>query len=141
VNTITRLDVNEVSPSNADLNESRRTQLGILQERIVLHGSRMWQLPLTYLTAVGGSLSFLRPDSVMKAEAMFVGLLGFGAALCFCMYGAHEGYRRTIRDINKVQRLLQVDEFAKCHWTHTWPYWALLIGGMLVCLVRLLTGR
>lgn len=104
-----------------DLNESRRTQLGILQQRIILHGSRMWQLPLTYLAAIGGSISLISPDRAVSSRLMSFGLLCFGVVLCFCMHGANEGYRRSINDMNKVERLLGIDEFAKNRRFHTLP--------------------
>jgi hypothetical protein len=112
--------------------ESLRTQLGMLQIRIGVHGSRLWQLPLTYLGVLVVSLSqFDRQDPVFAPWFVFSSLAIFGVLLLWCMYGAFEGYSRTVRDMNDVERKLSLVETTKNRISHYAPYFGILILGII----------
>ncbi|HEX5714657.1 MAG TPA: hypothetical protein VF179_00760 [Thermoanaerobaculia bacterium] len=112
--------------------ESLRTQLEILQTRIGVHGGRLWQLPLTYLGVLVVSLSqFDRQDPVFAPWFVFSSLTIFGVLLLWCMYGAFEGYKRTVKDMNDVERKLALVETTKNRVSHYAPYFGILVLGIL----------
>lgn len=115
--------------------ESLRTQLELLQTRIGVHGGRLWQLPLTYLGVLAVSFSqFDSQGSVFAPWFVFSSLAVFGALLLWCMYGAFEGYKRTVIDMNEVERKLGLKETTKNRVSHYAPYFGILILGILFTL-------
>lgn len=113
--------------------ESKRVQLETLQNRIGLHGSRMWQLPLTYLGAIALALTAYSSDTGISIRSLFNALSLLGVAFVFCFYGAHEGYRRTAQTMQNLEKALEIEQTTKAHWSHTVPYFILLIIGIASC--------
>jgi hypothetical protein len=117
-----------------DLNDSRRIQLRVLQQRIGLHGTRMWQLPLTYLATIAGSVSLIsQSNDMVPLKYLFIVLLILGVFLTGCLFGADEGYSRTAKNMNTIERLLGLEEFTRNRKSHRWPYWALMLLGLAIC--------
>ena len=119
-----------------ELIASQRFQLEILQTRIGLHGSRMWQLPLTYLGAIALAVNAAANE---KYEISLFLVFGFmtvlGCILLWCLYGAEEGYSRAIKNMNEIERLLGLEEYTISHPAHRLPYYGLMIFGIVSCLL------
>lgn len=117
-----------------EIYESKRVQLLQLQERIGLHGSRMWQLPLTYLGGISLALTAAGSDKFQMNWGLLFALLALlGLIFLYCLFGAHEGYKRTATAMNEVEKFLGLTEWTKCHYSHTAPYWIMMIFGFFIC--------
>lgn len=115
--------------------ESKRAQVGMLQTRIGVHGSRLWQLPLTYLGVLVVSLSqFENKAGDFKPWFVFSSLSAFGVLLLWCMCGALEGYRRAISHMIRLEKELGLTATTVCRVSHYAPYFGLLILGILYTL-------
>jgi len=127
-------DQRNISCCKRDLNDSRRVQLEILQVRVNLHGSRMWQLPLTYLATIAGAVSFISKNSeIVPINDLFYYLCVLGLVFLFCFVGAYEGYTRTIKNMNAVERSLRIGDFSRSPYSHSLPYLSLLLLGIIFC--------
>ncbi len=118
------------------ITETKRVQLGILQTRIALHGTRMWQLPLTYLGLIAISLNALKSESpVFPTHIVFFLLAILGIIMTWCLYGAHRRYQQTVDDANELEAELKLSTYTLCDIYHTYPYYALMVFGALCCTV------
>ena len=118
------------------IGDSKRVQLEILMTRIVLHGNRMWQLPLTYLGLIAISLSVMTEDKLLFSKSMITILLTvLGIIMTWCLYGAHRRYQETVDDANELETELQIRTYTKCDSFHTFPYYALMIFGITCSLL------
>ena len=126
-------------PTEPQLRKSREVLLQTLQSRLNIHGSRLWQLPFTYIGFASVSISILlRGD--LRADAidiaMFLLALGLlGVFVENCMRGSREGYERTVRDINEVSRELGVKEYAQSPTSHILPYFRLMMASIIMILI------
>lgn len=112
--------------------ESKRAQINMLQTRIGVHGSRLWQLPLTYLGVLVVSLSQLESKAeIIKPWFIFISLSLFGLLLLWCMYGAYEGYKRAVWNLIRVEDELGLTVTTANRVSHYVPYFGLLILGIL----------
>ena len=126
-------DPSSISEKQKDRNDSLRVHLKILQTRISLHGSRMWQLPLTYLATIAGSVSFISGElAIVSTQDLFISLLLLGLIFLYCFYGASGGYIRAVQNMNEVEGELGIEKYAKHPMSHTLPYWTLLLLGVIV---------
>jgi hypothetical protein len=116
--------------------DSKRVQLEILQTRIGVHGLRMWQLPLSYLGLVAISLNALTteqkvfPDFIVLAALSILGII-----MTWALYGAHRRYQQTVDNANELEAELQIKKYAHCDAYHTYPYYGLMIFGIVCCLL------
>jgi len=121
--------------SEKDLNISRRVQLEILQNRIGLHGSRMWQLPLTYLGAIAISLTAASSDGVnLPIEVIFYLMAILGFIVTWCLRGAEEAYTRAANNMRELEKELRLQQYTRAKGLHRYPYYALMVFGILCCL-------
>jgi|SRR6188768_1917601 len=122
------------SPYDSEHLESRRAQLAQLQTRITSHGTRMWQLPLTYLGGIAVALT-AEVDTKLHLDIRLVfgclALLGF--IVFFCLLGAREGYMRATGSMRSVEQVLGLGEHTKAHPLHIVPYFALVVFGTGLC--------
>ena len=119
-----------------NLHQAKLTQLNLLQTRIGLHGNRMWQLPLTYLGLFGLSFSKTSEKAIMLPfVAIYFGLFAFGFVLLICFYGAYEGYTRTAKNMVTLEEELGLNPSTAKPWSHSWPYFGLLVLGTLLSLI------
>lgn len=115
--------------------DSKRVQLEMLQVRIGLHGSRMWQLPLSYLGLAAITLNSLaEKEQVFPAWIVFALLTVLGIIMTWALYGAHRRYQQTVDDVNELEAELHLKEYARCDPYHTHPYYGLMIFGIVCCL-------
>ena len=115
--------------------DSKRVQLGILQTRIGLHGSRMWQMPLSYLGLVAVCLNALVSEKkVIPSFILFTPLTFLGMIMLWALYGAHRRYQETVNDANELETELGLRKYTRCDSYHTYPYYALMIFGIICCL-------
>ncbi len=118
-----------------ELFESKRIQLQQLQSRIGLHGTRLWQLPLTYLGGIALGLTAAGSEKFFLNWGMLFSLLTvLGFIFLYCLSGAYEGYKRTAKAMNEVESELGLTTWTKCHHLHRVPYWLLMIFGIVICL-------
>ena len=118
-----------------DLLESRRVLLQVLQKRISLHGARMWQLPLTYLGAIAIGLNAATNNKVdLPLDIAFLLMALLGVILTWCLKGAEEGYIRTAKNMNEIEKALSLPEFTKSKSPHRHPYYMLMFFGIGCCL-------
>ncbi len=112
------------------------TQYEVLQSRINLHGSRMWQLPFTYLGLIGLiiSLTFGEDHSPLM-NWVFLGLSAVGLVLLWAWFGAYYGYRRTVENMNELEEKLKMGNFTRCYVSHFMPYLLLFILGIITSLL------
>lgn len=112
--------------------ESMRAQVNMLQTRIGIHGSRLWQLPLTYLGVLVVSLSQIESKAaIFKPWFIFLSLSLFGLLLLWCMCGACEGYNRAVKSLIRVEEQLGLTVTTAKRRSHYIPYFGLLILGIL----------
>ena len=122
----------QAPPQDSDANEGKRTQLEFLQTRIGLHGTRMWQLPLTYMGLLTLASSITPNDShIFPMWIIFVGLVSLGALLLWCMVGALEGYTRTARHMFRIETELGLLPSTKENTAHSIPYFAVIALGVI----------
>ncbi|SCZ73347.1 hypothetical protein SAMN04488118_1175 [Epibacterium ulvae] len=102
----------------------------ILQDRLVAHGNRLWQLPFSYagILAVSMGLAF-GEDPISKASELFLALGVLGICVLFCMYGSYEGYARSATFMRDTEQSLGLNpSTAKVGWTnHVVPYFVIAI--------------
>lgn len=114
------------------IGDSKRTQLEMLQNRIGLHGARMWQLPLTYLGFIAICMTTLTiEEKVFPTFLLFILLAVLGVIMTWCLYGADRRYRQTVKDAKKLEQELQLETYTSCDGYHTYPYYALMAFGMV----------
>lgn len=126
------------SPNGFDpekLDDSKRTQLTFLQTRLLGHGARMWQLPLTYLGAITVSISADQAKISFPVWTIYLLLYAVGFFFLWCEYGAYEGYERTVRDMNWRETQLGLRPTTKNKISHSLPYFLLIGLGMRFCLI------
>ena len=112
--------------------ESKRVQLGLLQKRISLHGSRMWQYPLTYLGTIAITLNgVLNKKTSLPLHMLFLSLSLLGFIFLYCHSGAFEGYRRTARNMQNLEEELGLKNCTQCPLSHWFPYVLLIIFGIM----------
>lgn len=115
-----------------EIGKSKRVQLQILQTRIALHGTRMWQLPLSYLGLIGLSLSFINSKELLFPQnIVFLSLAILGMIMLWCLCGAHRRYQQTVNDANELETELSLETYTDCDGYHTYPYYALMLLGIL----------
>ena len=115
--------------------DSKRVQLEVLQMRIGLHGSRMWQLPLSYLGLAAISLNVLSTEKeVFPGWVIFALLFLLGLLMTWALYGAHRRYQQTVDDANELETELQLKTYTHCDFYHTYPYYGLMLFGTFCCL-------
>lgn len=114
--------------------ENKRSHLPVLQQRLNLHGSRMWQFPFTYVGLIflvlGNMSSFV---GIVKGWLIFANLTLIGLILFGAFYGAYEGYRRTVKKMNEIELDLQLGETSRCFPSHYVPYFLMLIFEIIFC--------
>lgn len=104
-----------------------RAHMSILQTRASIHGSRMWQLPLSYIAVVvGASAIFRNNDPVVEPSWLFSGLSVIGAVMFLCVHGASEGYKRACYGMAEIEKYLDLPPTTKRPWSHYLPYYVLL---------------
>lgn len=113
--------------------ESRRVQLEVLQSRIALHGTRMWQLPVTYWGVILVALSSLDTGSpTWLLRTVLGGIAGLGILLLYALTGSREGYVRTALHMQRVERELGLIVTTHGPRSHIWPYFGLIGAGVLL---------
>lgn len=121
--------------SDTELLESKRAQMEVLQNRIVVHGSRMWQLPLTYLGALAIGLSAVTSKGVeLSLSVVFFFMALLGLILLWCLHGAAESYTRSAKNMNELEADLGLEEYTNAKTSHRYPYYALMIFGIICSL-------
>ena len=111
--------------------EKFNTQYEVLQARINLHGSRMWQLPFTYLTLIGVIVSLTVNETPNPATRwIFLGLVIVGVILLGAWYGAFEGYKRTAANMRELELKLEIGDYTRCYTSHYLPYVLLILVGI-----------
>lgn len=115
-----------------NLGDSKRTQLEMLQTRLGLHGTRMWQLPLTYLGFIAICMTTLTTEEkVFPTSFLFILLAVLGVIMTWCLYGADRRYQQTAADARELEKELQLKTYTSCDGYHTYPYYALMAFGMV----------
>lgn len=115
-------------------NDLAATQIEILQARIGLHGSRMWQLPLTYLGAIAVFLTTGSEVAAGDSSAIpFMALSVLGILLLWCLFGAYEGYKRTADHLMALEVELELKQCTRCPKSHVLPYFTLILFGIVCC--------
>ena len=123
-----------------EMRSSKNVQLEILMNRIILHGNRMWQLPLSYFGIIAISLNAiftkdksgaLIPEYLITASLAILGLL-----ITLCLHGAAKRYKETVENSNELERELQLEEYTKWDCFHTSPYYAVMIFGIIICIAK-----
>lgn len=110
------------------------TQYELLQSRVALHGNRMWQLPLTYLGTIAVTLSVTSSENPsVQSDHLFLMMSILGVFLTWALHGAYEGYSRTVKNMNKLEVELGLNEFTKNHLSHSVPYFSVMIMGIACC--------
>lgn len=113
--------------SPPDLNESRRTQLSFLQTRIIGHGKRMWQLPLTYLGLLLVILyNISDKEFILSPTIIFLVVSISGIVLFWGMIGAREGYSRTSKHMIRIEKELGLIASTYAPPSHVIPYFILM---------------
>lgn len=132
----------EVEKVTATDNFARCVQLELLQNRIGLHGNRLWQLPFTYasFSAVATPLALGQP-SVLPPHVFLAGLAMFGLIVLLCMTSAVRGYIRTGKNMNKVEEQLGIDVFTRFGPWHYIPYFLLCVSVIISLSVAALYFR
>lgn len=116
----------------SELRESKNTHLETLQSRLNVHGTRLWQLPFSYIAAALAVMALTEKDGMaIPPEWIFRLLAILGVIVLFCMAGAYEGYDRTVKAINRIEIELGLDDCAKNYPIHTYPYFALVVATIL----------
>ncbi|XDA97163.1 hypothetical protein AB1M95_13715 [Sulfitobacter sp. LCG007] len=106
-------------------------QYEVLQNRIALHGSRLWQLPFTYVSFSAIAIPVaLSNSSILPVKIFLYGLAVVGVLVTFCMTSAWRGYKRTGRNMNQVETKLGVGEYTRFGAWHAVPYF--LLNGCVV---------
>lgn len=112
--------------------DAQSTQLEMLQSRLNIHGNKLWQLPFSYMGAILVVVSLVQEDGLAIEPEWIFRFAGFaGILVLWCMFGAYEGYSRTVRAINELEKDLGLTEYAKNYPSHSLPYFALVIFAMI----------
>lgn len=124
------MDSNQYRPSISSL----EAQLSTLQTRIGVHGARLWQLPFTYVSfaAIAASVA-IRSDTFFRQDLFFFVLSFIGLLVAWAIYDAWRSYQRTAKDMNKVERMLRLEQFTLCKTSQVVPYFAICLFVVLVC--------
>ncbi|TDF37159.1 hypothetical protein EYS14_13445 [Alteromonadaceae bacterium M269] len=118
----------------SDLNDARGVQLENLQSRIGLHGSRMWQLPLTYLGLIAITLNSLSSKEPSFPATIIFSLLGIlGIIMMAALHGAYTRYAQTVRNAKKLESELELVPYTHYDGWHIYPYYALMLFGIFCC--------
>ena len=126
----------EVTVPKDELRESQRVQLSFLQARTALHGTRLWQLPLTFLGLLALGVSGLSGEEVgSHVRAVFGVIAIFGGILLWCMYGAREGYHRAAGHMIRLEEELGLEPSTEIKQSHSVPYFGLLIFGIMASVI------
>ncbi len=129
----------ELKLPEGDLAESKRAQLSLLQSRITVHASKLWQLPLTFLGLLALGVSGLPEQySGLHAKVVFSAISIFGGILLWCMYGAFEGYGRAVMHMIKLEEELGLTVSTALKPAHTLPYFALVVVGIILSAIAAL---
>ena len=120
-----------------DVQAALLIQYEILQNRIGLHGIRLWQLPFTYVgfSAVATPVAFTN-SATLPLPAFFTCLGVIGVLVLGCMLSAWRGYKRTGQNMNEVERQLGIEQYTKYGWWHSTPYF-LLCGSVVLAVFAL----
>lgn len=119
-----------------NLDGCKGVQLENLQNRIALHGARMWQLPLTYLGLIAITLnSASSDDSKYPIEIVFYVLAILGAIMSAALHGANKRYKQTVLDAIELENSLGLKPYTHCDGWHSYPYYALMCFGILCCVL------
>lgn len=116
----------------SELRQSKNTQLETLQSRLNVHGTRLWQLPFSYIAAALAVMSLTQKEGMaIPPEWIFRLVAILGGIVLICMMGAYEGYDRTVKAIRKLELDLGLDDCARNYPSHTYPYFALVVTTIL----------
>lgn len=112
-------------------------QYGVLQNRIGLHGIRLWQLPFTYVSfsAIAVPVA-LTNASVLPVSTFLYGLAAVGVLVIGCMISAWRGYMRTGKNMNEVEVKFGIGAYTRFGAWHSTPYF-LLCGSVVVAITLL----
>lgn len=118
--------------SEEEINTSKRAQIGILQARIGLHGSRMWQLPLTYLGAIAIGLNSELDG--MGLGIVFYAMTVLGVILMWCLHGAVYSYTCAVENMAELEKDLSLRQYTTIKASLRYSYYTLLGFGIICCL-------
>ena len=121
---------------------SKCTQLTFLQNRISLHGSRLWQLPLTYYGLIVLAISATNGKANPNADTwntgtsmVFGSMTVLGIILFCCMLGALEGYHRAGKHMIRLENELGLVASTRTRKSHYVPYFCLITLGIVVSII------
>ena len=107
-------------------------QYELLQSRINVHGTRMWQLPFSYLGILGVIISFIDSELKQANEIwVFVGLIILGLLLLWALIGAYRRYVQTAKNMNKLEESLGLQTYTVVLSAHYYPYFLMIFLGMV----------
>ena len=118
--------------------ESLRMHLENLENRMKHHIVRFWSLPFAYISVTFITFASIEPKDLPSHQPyLSAGLLLFGLAVLFAMFGALEGTIRAIKEIRRIETELRLAETAKVVYLHYLPYYALVVIAMAFASLQL----
>lgn len=123
------------SPVN-DVNDALRVQLSETNQRSRMYAQRFWQLPFAYISVVGIALAVAGESDPKLIFLGAITLCLMGLLIFWIMIGTFRAIDKSVEVIMQTEDALGLPiSVKKHHWAIDLPNFALVLVGVVICII------